>query len=75
VVEQDEGSAGDGADTAGVETDPSEGFEPDDEQGVRAFTDAAEAALELVVGLLVDGELAAGGVFLTGTRSTSAAPS
>jgi hypothetical protein len=43
VVEQDEGGCGDGADAAGVEGDPAEGLESDDEPGVCAFTDPVGA--------------------------------
>jgi hypothetical protein len=51
-----EGGGNDRADSPGIEADPAQCLERYDEQGVRAFTDASDAAEQLVVGLLVVGQ-------------------
>ena len=74
VVEHDERGGDDVADAPGAAAPAAERFEGGLEQAVSAFAQAAQGAVDGVVGLLVDGQLAVGG-FLIGMRSRSASPS
>lgn len=51
-------------DAPGIEADPAQGLEGDGEQSIRAFTDAAYAAQQFVVGVLVIAEPALVGLLL-----------
>jgi len=61
VVEQDQCGGDDVADAPGAAAPAAQRFEAGLEQAVGAFAEAAQGAVDGVVGLLVDGQLAAGG--------------
>ena len=62
VVEHDERGGDDVADAPGAAAPAAERFEGGLEQAVSAFAQAAQGAVDGVVGLLVDGQLAVGGL-------------
>ena len=61
VVEQDQRRGDDGADAPGTAAPAAERLEGGLEQAVGAFAEAAQGAVDGVVGLLVDRQVAAGG--------------
>ena len=73
VVEHDERGGDDVADAPGAATPAAERFEGGLEQAVGAFSQAAQGAVDGVVGLLVDGELAVGGLLDRDTQQVGLA--
>jgi hypothetical protein len=74
VVEHDQCGRDDGADAPRAAAPPAQRPEGGLEQRVCAFAEAAQGAVDGVVGLLVDSQLAVGGL-LDRMRSRSASPS